>query len=100
MSEGRKITLGGREFNLLPCPAIGLKTIGRNFTELGSMSETGIDVLTDAIYYGIKREARDDATITREFVEWNIDATNVQALTEAVVAVNQAVEKGATPGEA
>lgn len=100
MSQGEKITLGEREFTLLPCPAVGLKAIGRNFGQIGNLSDAGIDAITDCIYYGIKRTAPDDATITREFVEWNIDATNLEALAEAAARVNGATKKEADQGEA
>lgn len=99
MSQGEKITLGEREFTLLPCPAIGLKVIGRNFTQIGSLSDAGIDAITDCIYYGVKRGSPDDATITREFFEWNIDATNVEALSTAAARVNGATNKEADQGE-
>lgn len=95
-----KITLGGRELNLLPCPAIGLKAIGRNIQEIGTGSEAGIDALIDGIYYGIKRGAMDDETVTRDFVEWNIDSTNVGCLTEAFVKANGLSQAEASKGEA
>jgi len=96
MPNSKKITLDGKEFNLLPCPAIGLKEIGRNFTQIGSANEAGVDALTAGIYYGVKRGLpRGDTEFTREFVEWNIDSTNMEALSIAFAEVNTA----STPGE-
>lgn len=83
-----KITLGGREFALLPCPSIGLKAIGKNFREIGTGSDAGIDALVTGIYYGIKRGAQDDPTVNREFVEWNIDAANMETMVRAFVEAN------------
>lgn len=100
MSQGEKITLGEREFTLLPCPAVGLKAIGRNFREIGTNSEAGIDALIDCIYYGIKRAAPNDADITRDFVEWNLDATNMEPLSIVVAQVNKAANKDEAQGEA
>lgn len=99
----KTIVLGGEKFRLLPCPAIGLKTIGRNFALIGSNNEAGIDALIDGIWYGVTRglpsEAR--AAFTREFVEWNIDATNLAELAEAFAEANSAVRtEGAGAGEA
>lgn len=97
------IVLGGEKFRLLPCPAIGLKAIGRNFALIGSNNEAGIDALVDGIWYGIARglppESR--AAFTREFVEWAIDATNLADLADAFATVNSAVkQEGAGTGEA
>ena len=102
MTRGVRIILDGKEFDLLSCPAIGLKEIGRNFTAIGSTSESGIDALTAGIYYGVKRGLpRDDVSFTREFVEWNIDPTNIEALSQAFADVNSAVVAGGAPkGEA
>ena len=100
MPKSEKITLGGLEFDLLPCPAIGLKVIGRNFAMIGSSNEAGIDALTDGIYYGVKRGLpKGDTQFTREFCEWNIDATNIEPLMQAFAAVNNATQGDAT-GEA
>ena len=96
----RKITVGGREFTLLPCPAIGLKAIGSNFMEIGTGSQAGIDALVDGIYYGVKRGALDDATITRDHFLWNIDPPNAAELTQAFAEVNGAAVREAAPGEA
>lgn len=85
---GKKITVGDREFNLLPCPSIGLKVIGRNLREIGTPTDAGINALVDGIYYGVKRGAMDDATITRDYFEWNIDAANVNDLMLAFAEVN------------
>lgn len=99
-----KITLADREFTLLPCPAVGLKTIGRKFEKIGTGSEEGLDALIDGIYFGIKRGIPNDHEFTREFVEWNVDATNLTDLTEAFTTANNAVRKAsdteAAPGEA
>ena len=100
MSE-RKIHLGGKEFTLLPCPAIGLKEIGRNFSQIGTGSEAGVDALTNGIYFGVKRGIPTDKEFTREFVEWNVDATNIEELTNAFAEVNNATPSGGSPqGEA
>ena len=90
----KKITLGGKDYTLLPCPAIGLKEIGRNFGQIGSGSESGIDALTAGIYFGVKRGIPTDKDFTREFVEWNVDATNIEFLTNAFAEVNNAVAAG------
>lgn len=98
----KKITLGGQDFDLLPCPAIGLKEIGRNFTQIGLGSEAGIDALITGIYYGVKRGLpSEDKAFTREFVEWNIDSTNLEELAAAFSEVNNAAKSGVdAPGEA
>lgn len=102
MPNGKEIMLGEKKYSLLPCPAIGLKAIGRNFSLIGSANEVGIDALTDGIYYGVKRGLpKDDTEFTREFVEWNIDPTNLEELAQAFADVNNAVKAGASPsGEA
>jgi hypothetical protein len=101
MAKAKKIILGEQEFNLLPCPAIGLKEIGRNFGAIGSSNEAGIDALVSGIYYGVKRGlGKDDTSFTREFVEWNIDTTNLELLAQAFADVNDAVKKEGAPGEA
>lgn len=98
----KSITVGGRDFQLHPCPAIGLQAIGANFTKIGTSTEAGLDALVDGIYYGVKRGAQGDAAVTREFFAWNIDATNVLELTQAFAEVNGASPKpaGEAPGEA
>lgn len=96
----KQIRVGGREFTLLPCPAIGLQAIGANFTQIGNGSTVGLEALIDGIYYGVKRGARDDATITRDFFAWNIDATNVGDLITAFAEVNGAEIRESPPGEA
>ena len=100
MTKTRQITVGEREFTLHACPAIGLAAIGGTFAEIGTGSNAGLEALTDGIYYGVKRGAQADATITRDFFAWNIDATNVGALIEAFAEVNGAVLKEPAPGEA
>lgn len=96
----RKITLGSNEYTLLPCPAIGLKAIGRNFSQIGTNSEAGIDALVDGLYFGVKRGIPGDKEFTREFVEWNVDATNLDELVSAFADVNSAARRGTDPGEA
>lgn len=98
--SGEQIRVGDRDFTLLPCPAIGLKAIGQKFAEIGTGSEAGLDALVDGIYYGVKRGAPTDATITRDFFLWNIDATNAADLTLAFARANNAVQKEVAPGEA
>lgn len=101
MSKSKKITLGGRELTMFPCPTIGLKAIGKNIQALGTATDAGLDALIDGIYYGVKRGVQGDETITREFFEWNIDAANVAELTRAFAEVNGMVKAGdVPPGEA
>lgn len=96
MSE-KKITLGGKVYTLHPCPAIGLKAIGRAFADIGENSEIGLDALIDGIYYGVRRGIQGDPEFTRDFVAWNIDSLNISELTQAFAEVNGATKK--TPGE-
>ncbi|MDR3414216.1 MAG: hypothetical protein P4L87_25190 [Formivibrio sp.] len=84
----KKITVGEREFTLFPCPKIGLSAMGNNFRELGAYSEVGLEMLVLGIYYGVKRGALNDESITREFFEWNIDAINMPQLIKDFVEVN------------
>jgi hypothetical protein len=98
--ESKAIKLGGRDFTLLPVPAIGHKAIRENFAKIGSQSIEGIDALIDAVYYGVKRGILEDATFTRDFVAWNIDVTNGHELIQAVVELNRAARKEGKPGEA
>ena len=100
----KNIIVGERELVLHPCPAVGLQAIGANFDKIGTDGAAGLEALIDGIYYGVKRGARDDATITREFFAWNIDSTNCGDLISAFAEVNNAVPQhaaeGATSGEA
>lgn len=83
-----KVTLGGKEFTLSPVPAVGLKHIGPKIKLIGaSDSEDAIDALVDGLYFGIKRNHKD---VDREFVEWNLDVTNMRDLIEKFVEVNTA----------
>lgn len=101
MANSKKIALGGKEFTLLPCPAIGLREVGKDLALIGSASESGINALVTAIYYGVKRGIPNDQEFTREFVEWNIDVTNLNEMAEAFAEINRVNQpQEASSGEA
>jgi len=99
MVEGKTIVLGGQAFTLSAVPAVGLKKIGPNLQLIGSdFSEASIDALVDAIYYGVKRNHPD---VTRDFVEMNIDVTNIGEVVDVFAEVNTVKRRTeGAPGEA
>ncbi|MDD5247817.1 MAG: hypothetical protein PHY45_02460 [Rhodocyclaceae bacterium] len=100
MAEGTAIKLGGQVFTLSAVPVVGIKAIGLDNLKLIGMgiSDQSIDALIGAVYYGLKRNHAD---MTREFVEMNIDALNMEEIVSAFAAVNRpkTAQEGA-PGEA
>ena len=91
-----KINIGGKNFELSPVPLVGLAKLGNRIGLIGQeFTDDSAQALIDGVYYGIKRNHPE---VEREFLEWNIDASNLKEILSAFIEVNKSTE-ATKPGE-
>lgn len=98
MIDGKTITLGGQTLTLAPTPFVRMVALQSQLATLANgMSEAGAQALIDGLWHGLRRNHPD---LSREFVEDNLDATNMPAISAAFAEVNQLGKtEESAPGE-
>ena len=96
--SGSTVDLGGRAHILRPLNVKALKAVGNRLHLLDDIGTAqGLDVLVDVLFYGIQRS---DPSITRDFVETELEMADIPKAVEAIRAANGFVTKEAGSGEA
>lgn len=98
MIDGKTITLGGQTYTLAPTPFVRMVALQSRLATLSSgMSEEGAQALIDGLWHGLRRNHPE---LERQFVEDNLDATNMTVISNAFAEVNQLGQSGeGAPGE-
>ena len=91
------VTLGGRGYELRPLNVKALKSVGNRLHLLDDIGTAeGLDVLVDVLFYGIQRN---DPTITRDYVETELEMADIPKAVEAIREANGFVTKEPASGE-
>jgi len=92
------LQIAGTALRLARTPASKLARATSNGGRMGADTEQGIRSLAESIYFGVKR-ADPASTVTLDWIDENIDSTNILSVFKAFAEFNKFVVSEPSAGE-